>query len=415
MAEARYKIVRMSCRLAAGVVAVLMGGTAIAAARAHAAPPPAPPDSSSGDAGVARQFGPFMDLLDRHGVKYVQGHNDALYVEANARWLCLWQDGSGLRCYGWPDGAPRPTAFGDWTDRKERTLGVDTRDHSFDIEAHLQGGEIASVTLGHVKCAPEPQQAFAYTMPPSRRPKSRARRCDRALLSTRPGLAPTTDATPLEIAGAFAAARARTDHQNLRVASVERGGASVVAIGDGYYGEYLEMWTCLRGPGASRACGSTDLSEFEPLDSGAPVPGAWLLLSHVPLYRSGSSEIVWLTARDGRLITATLDVGGTDGYGEACEHLPSYCVDIVGNWTRWKVLSTTCVRIGPTVRWRAVHVRAQHRWVNEKLLPPPRPEPAPADDDTDWDSHEEGPGVAPTPGTYRPVMDHWERADCAPG
>ena len=204
----------MSCRLAAGVVAVLMGGTAIAAARAHAAPSPPPPDSSSEDENLARQFGPFMDLLDRHGVKYVQGYNDALYVEANARWLCLWQEASGLRCYGWPDGAPRPTGFGIWTARKERTLGVDTRDHSFDIEAHLQGGEIASVTLGHVKCAPEPQQAFAYTMPPSRRPKSRARPCDRALLSTRPRLAATTDATPLEIARAFAAARARTDHQD---------------------------------------------------------------------------------------------------------------------------------------------------------------------------------------------------------
>ena len=141
MDEARYKIVRMSCRLAAGVVAVLMGGTAIAAARAHAAPPPSPPDPPSEDENLARQFEPFMDLLDRHGVIYVQGYNDALYVEANARWLCLWQEASGLRCYGWPDGAPRPTGFGIWTVRKERTLRVDTRDHSFDIEAHLQGGE----------------------------------------------------------------------------------------------------------------------------------------------------------------------------------------------------------------------------------------------------------------------------------
>jgi hypothetical protein len=361
-----------------------------------------------------------MDLLDRHGVKYVQGHNDALYVEANARWLCLWREASGLRCYVWPDGAPRPTGFGSWTGRKEQLLGVDTRDHSFDIEAHLEAGEIASVTLGHVKCAPEPQQAFAYTMPPSRRPKSRARRCDRALLSTRPRLAATTDATPLEAARAFAAARAGTFNQGLLVASVEHAGASVVSIGAGGSGDYSEMWTCLRGPGASRACGSTALSQFEPLDSGAPVPGAWLLLAYEPAYRSGSSEIVWLTARDGRLTTATLDVGGTDAIGEGCEHLPSYCVDIVGNWTRWKVLSTTCVRIGPTVRWRAVHVRAQHRWVNEKLLPPARPEPArsdadsDADADGDWDSHEEGPGVAPTPGTYRPVMDHWEPADCAP-
>jgi len=62
------KIMRMSCRLAVGVVAVLMA-TAIAAARARAAPAPAPPDSSSGDDGHAREFGPFMDLLDRHGVK----------------------------------------------------------------------------------------------------------------------------------------------------------------------------------------------------------------------------------------------------------------------------------------------------------------------------------------------------------
>ncbi len=413
MAEARYKIVRMSCRLAFGVVAVLMGGTAIAAARAHAASPPPLPDSSSADEDLARQFEPFMDVLDRHGVKYIQGYNDALYVEANARWLCLWQDASGLRCYDWPDGAPRPTGFGVWTGRKVRTLGVDTRDHSFDIEAQLQGGEVASVTLGHVKCAPEPQQAFAYTMPPSRRPKSKARPCDRALLSTRPRLAAATDATPSEIARAFAAARSRTHNEDLLVASVERAGASVVSIGEGDHGNYFEMWTCLRGPGASRACGRTALSEFEQLDSGAPVPGAWLLLSHEPAYRSASSEIVWLTARDGRLTTATLDAGGTDAIGESCEHVRSYCVDIVGNWTRWEVLSPTCVRIGRTVRWHAVHVRSRDRWVNEKLLPPARPEPADSDADTDWDSHEDGPGVAPTPGTYRPVMDHWERAACA--
>jgi hypothetical protein len=231
----------------------------------------------------------------------------------------------------------------------------------------------------------------------------------------RPRLAATTDATPLEIARAFAVARARTHNQDLLISSVERGGASVVSIGEGDSGNYFEMWTCLRGPGASRACGSTALSDFEPLDSGAPVPGGWLLLSYEPAYRSGSSEIVWLTARDGRLATATLDVGRTDAIGEGCEHLPGYCVDMVGNWTRWKIVSTTCVRIGPTVRWRAIHVRAQHRWVNEKLLPPARPEPAPSDADTDWDSHEDGPGVAPAPGTYRPVMDHWERADCAPG
>jgi hypothetical protein len=408
-------IARMSCRLAAGVVAALVGGTAIAAARAHATPAPPAPDSSSADDDLARQFEPFMALLDGHGVKYVQGHNDALYVEADARWLCLWREASGLRCYGWLDGAPRPTGFGEWTGPKDRTLGVDTRDHSFDIEAHPERGEIASVTLGHVKCAPESQQAFAYTMPPSRRPKAKARPCDRALFSTRPRLAATTDATPLEIARAFADARARTEHQDLLVASVERGRASVVSIGEGHSGEYVDMWTCLRGPGASRACGSTTLSEFEPLDSGAPVPGAWLLLSHEAANRSGSSEIVWVTARDGRLTTAALDVGGTDGMGEGCEQLPSYCVDIVGNWTRWKVLSTTCVWIGPTVRWRAIHVRAQHRWIKEKLLPPARPEPAPSNADTNWDSHEDGPGVAPTPGTYRPVTDHWERADCAPG
>jgi hypothetical protein len=405
----------MSCRPAAGVVAVLMGGTAIAPARAHAAATPLPPDSSPGDDLLAREFGPFMDLLDRHGVTYVQGHDDALYVEANARWLCLWQQASGLRCYGWPDGAPRPTGFEFWTARKEPSLGVVTRDHSFDIEAHLEGGEIASVTLGHVKCAPESQQGFAYTMPPSRRPKFKARPCDRALFSARPRLAATTDATPLEIARAFAAARARTITQDLLVASAERAGASVVSIGEGDWGDYSNMWTCLRGPGGSRSCGSTALSEFEPLDSGAPVPGAWLMLSHELAYRSGSSQLVWLTARDGRLIMATLDVGGTDGIGEACEHLPSYCVDIVGNWTRWNVLSTTCVRIGATVRWRAIHVRAQHRWIKEKVLPPARPEPAASDGDTDWDSHENGPGVAPAQGTYRPVMDHWERADCAPG
>ena len=290
MAEARYKIVRMSCRLAAGVVAVLMGGTAIAAARAHAAPPPSPPDSSSEDENLARQFGPFMDLLDRHGVKYVQGYNDALYVEANARWLCLWREASGLRCYGWPDGAPRPTGFGIWTGRKERTLGVDTRDHSFDIEAHPQGGgdrvryarprQVRARTAAGVRVHDAAVATAEVQSPPVR--------SSAAVHAPAPGGDDGRHAA--RIARAFAAARARTYNQVLLVASVERSGASVVSIGEGDHGNYFEMWTCLRGPGASRACGSTSLSEFEPLDSGAPVPGAWLLLSHQPAYRSRLSE-----------------------------------------------------------------------------------------------------------------------------
>jgi hypothetical protein len=110
--------------------------------------------------------------------------------------------------------------------------------------------------------------------------------------------------------------------------------------------------------------------------------------------------LVWVGRGEFGLTSAELRIGATSAYGEGCEHLPGYCVDVDGDWTPYEILSPTCVKIEPTVRWKATHVRAQNRWIREKIFRKPR-------------SEDESLGEAPAPGTYRPGLEGWKAADCA--
>jgi len=100
----------------------------------------------------------------------------------------------------------------------------------------------------------------------------------------------------------------------------------------------------------------------------------WLVLASSPYNRSGSSSLVWVGRGEFGLTSAELRIGATSAYGEGCEHLPGYCVDVDGDWTPYEILSPTCVKIEPTVRWKATHVRAQNRWIREKIFRKPRSE-----------------------------------------
>jgi hypothetical protein len=92
----------------------------------------------------AARFDEFMGLLDARGVTFIEGGRDALYLEAGRRWLCIWRETSGLRCYAWPGNAPRIRSFGIFSHDDQTRLPTETDDHLFDPRVDAPGGEDAA-------------------------------------------------------------------------------------------------------------------------------------------------------------------------------------------------------------------------------------------------------------------------------
>ena len=349
----------------------------------------------------AARFDEFMGLLDARGVTFIEGGRDALYLEAGRRWLCIWRETSGLRCYAWTGNAPRIRSFGIFSHDDQTRLPTETDDHLFDLRVDAPGADGQLLSVRRVKCA-SARDELAYSMPPSRRPKARPRRCSRETLVVGTRLAATTDETPLTVARAFAGMRPESEKMDeLMITAVEHAGAGLVSVGEGSdQGGFSQLWTCHRAPGLRRSCGATTLSKFRAIQPEATLPGGWLVLASSPYNRSGSSSLVWVGRGEFGLTSAELRIGATSAYGEGCEHLPGYCVDVEGDWTPYEILSSTCVKIESTVHWKATHVRAQNRWIREKIFHKPR-------------SEDESLGEVPAPGTYRPGLEGWKAADCA--
>jgi hypothetical protein len=351
----------------------------------------------------------FVGLLDARGVTFIKGRGNALFLEAKQRWLCLRREKDGIHCYPWPAGAPRPYVDLDWNDDRETRLEAFIPGQRFEMRVLPTRTGDPMLSISAVKCMTEFSDA---RMPPSRRPKPHRKRCDRTVLPAGTRLLSVKDELPLAIARAFAELPTLTNLDVVAVTSVEHDGSSLVSIGETSEAEG-DSWTCQRSPGLKRSCRETQLSAFDAINPASTLPQGWLLDVNTSQGRGGSSSLVWVSNLDGRLTTAALAVGGTAAYGGACDRLPGYCVDITGHWTPWEMLSPTCVKIGPTVRWHATHVRAQERWINEEILPPPKRREAVADDLGDNDDDELG--EAPAPGTYRPSSNGWQQLDCGPG
>jgi hypothetical protein len=343
----------------------------------------------------------FVGLLDARGVAFVHGSGPALYLESGGgRWLCVTRGATGPRCHAWPTGAPRlATISNGYAD--DRTLFYGT---TADADLELRVDSVTDdVSVFKITCKSD-GRPLDFTVPPSRRPKRRPLRCNRDLDGAK--LAEPDVELPRIVAAAFAALPDQSEGSGAGVTSVEHQGYGVVSVGgETQAGWDQERWTCMRSPGGKRACGETQYATFQAIQPALTLPAAWLLMVESSAGRGGDVALVWAAARDGKLATAALDVGGIDAYGEGCRGLPSYCVDVSGAWVDWKMLSPACVRIGRTVRWKATHVRAQHRWIHERILPPHRKAPA---DDEDGDDD-----PAPlAPGTYSPGPDGWQRSGC---
>jgi len=369
------------------------------------------PDEAAQDARrVAERFDPYVAMLDAAGVTYIEGGASAVYMEtAERRWLCVRREGAGVGCYPWPGNAPRVSVGDTFYGAHGTLLDAFTDTHRLKLSIRTPGTKKEYLFVGRVRCESSGDE-LAYTMPPSRRPKQRAVRCDRKAFADCAHLDGCSEAVPRNLARALADLDTGQDTGlRVRITSVQHGGMNLVSIGEGSNEQgWFGFWTCHRQLGRPRVCGKTDLSSFRAIHPESTVPANWLLLAYAGYNRSGTTTLVWVTASEGVLRTAQLEIGATSGYGESCESLlwgegirRSYCVFIAGNWTPYEILSPSCVRIGRTLPWTAVRVRAQDRWIKEKVRP------AHAEDEYDI------PGDPPASGTYRAAADGWKLDDCS--
>lgn len=344
-----------------------------------------------------------MQYLDADHVEYAVGRG-ALYFETDVAWLCGLRAGRP-RCFAWPRDLPRITRLHGWDSEGTTHMTAWAGDVMLDLESVAKVAGPLRITTA--RCVAE-DDWNAHTKPPSRR-----------------GKAPTTCAAPKSgteipesaapgpprLARAFARLQTSAEEQ-IVLGSAEHQGSSLFSLGS--EGELADgrAWTCHRPAGQPRLCGSTRLADLRAIKPEATLPEGWLVISSVGSGRQEESHLVWVAPSGGKLTCATLTVGGVDGYGEDCEaffpddkHPPAgYCVLVAGSFTPFELISPLCVRVEPTIRWSAVHVRAKDRWVGERILKPQRGR-----------GGVDGVGLPrpPNPGTYRPDAKGWRQAACA--
>jgi hypothetical protein len=354
-------------------------------------------------------FDPFMDLLDAHHVRYIVGGGDrGIYLEADRPWLCLWDDAGEVTCYAWPRDLPRVV----WlyvSSAKGSQLHLGTATSEWVFQARRGPGALDLVSVS-VRCRASSKD-MPYTMPPSRRPKA-AKACAAPKRGTQ--LLPDADPVPWAIVRAFVELQHETKLVDLAITSVEHAGTSLVSLRHrSDEDEEMLSWSCHRPPDTPRICTSTDLGEYSAIHPEKTLPEGWLLHTNSGIHRFAEARLLWVGVKDDTFATFGLLVGAVDGYGEDCSafvpRTEGYCVLATGNWTPFKVSFPLCVRILPTLRWSAVHIRMQDRWIGERRLKAPR-KPEEADEDDDMD--EEGLPWPPALGTYRLGPEGWHRAPC---
>lgn len=152
---------------------------------------------------------------------------------------------------------------------------------------------------------------------------------------------------------------------------------------------------CVWLDGVATHCVKTHYGSVNVVDAEHSLPRGWLLAVDAGVDRSKDLRFVWL---DVGAHVAELPVDVAEGYGESCVELgqPGYCVWMSGVCSAFKLHSTECIEIGPSIGWSAVHVRMKERWIDAKSEP-----------------IEEG--KAPAPGTYHPTADGWVLGECSAG
>ena len=144
-----------------------------------------------------------------------------------------------------------------------------------------------------------------------------------------------------------------------------------------------------RDSGAKATCIEAQVDRIVVL---AADDSGWLLLADSPAYRSGSAVLARFDIAAAPSF-AELEIGNMEGDGGACGFAKSYCLRMHGVHTSFEVLSPSCVEIGTSTLWSAIHVRAEHRYAQrrERLAPPE---------------------TEPKVGTYVPVEGKWVQASC---
>ena len=356
----------------------------------------------------ARTTDGLMNLFDAERVGYAVGSSDSFYVETDKRWLCLRvRDGAVPRCWRWPTALSRVTDVELQNDPNGVVQGlhVEAEDMAFDLDATWSASDVPSLTVKKARPIAPGFGRRAVGDPPFELPGFPARKLVPSQASARPPGDPPLESMSLvadEDAHALTLARAIGASGPLMLGAAERGGSSLLSITISNKPPFPldgseHTWTCQRLVGAPRFCAETQLASFEAFHPDRSLPGGWLVLvtqSDPGRHATVWSELVWVTVHEGSLTTAGLPIGSQAGVGSHCDHYDSYCVSFEGILTPFDLLSPTCVRLGRTTLWTALHVRVPDLWLDKTRKLAPRT-------------------FDPAPGTYHATPDGWAVMPCS--
>ena len=176
----------------------------------------------------------------------------------------------------------------------------------------------------------------------------------------------STRGAPLSSAAALRVAEVYRRHPDLELSGVVLDGTHHALLVTEELGlARLGVLICVAASGVVD-CAPTDLDLVEG-GLATSSPGWRVVARNV----DGARSLVALTRVEGGLVVDALQLGGVDAEGYPCEERPGRCVGVRGTHRDARLLSATCVELGPATQWSATHVRIGDRWVDELIEPGP--------------------------------------------
>ncbi|MCP4677371.1 MAG: hypothetical protein GY854_18025 [Deltaproteobacteria bacterium] len=355
---------------------------------------------TTGQQSWVTRYQPLLDVSWSEDVVNVVVSSQATYFESSEqRIFCLFGE-QYPRCYEWPNQFGRAVLVEGSEEGKGLVKAeIGSRSHLFEYEVRS-----AKLELRHASASPksDPEKPYKFTKLPKAKydpqeskhigktlwRKGRLKLTKRVDVAEHSFVRAVNDLVIGELAG-------EGYEDQWAVRSIHRGSYSLWVISMlSITGEIDKQWICHRHPDGSPICAAGRWGRIRPILPERTLPDGWLLHTNESGNRDGTTYLVWFDTSGDVSTMPVLATGGTEAYGEHCGWADSYCVWIEGFWTPFEVLEPPCVRIFKSTLWSAIHVRAQHRWIERK-------------------KSSAGADFEPKPGVYSPVNGQWQISDCA--